>query len=131
MHENTSIFSEFDHHEDLLRSEVGKNVWKSAAVQSSLPSSFFFAQRMRFSGSEDLTMFGKHFDASNSLNAEAMEILRGLLQQLRTKPNTVRLSATRVSVISCVSRKPGFHGGSDHDAARTLLGCDTGPGEYS
>ena len=24
--------------EDLLRSEVGKNVWKSAAVQSSLPS---------------------------------------------------------------------------------------------
>src|SRR5271166_3399406 len=26
------------------------------------------------------------FDASNSLNAEAMEILRGLLQQLRTKP---------------------------------------------
>ena len=31
-------------------------------------------------------MFGKDFDASNSLNAEAMEILRGLLQQLRTKP---------------------------------------------
>ncbi|MGO9809522.1 MAG: transposase, partial [Isosphaeraceae bacterium] len=48
-----------------------------------------------------------------------------------TKLNTVRLSATRVSVISCVSRKPGFHGGSDHDAARTLFGCDTGPGEYS
>jgi hypothetical protein len=47
---------------------------------------FFFAQRMRFSGPEDLTMFGKDFDASNSLNAEAMEILRGLLQQLRTKP---------------------------------------------
>ena len=47
------------------------------------------------------------------------------------KRNTVRLSATRVSVISCVSRKPGFHGGSDHDAARTLFGCDTGPGEYS
>jgi len=46
----------------------------------------FFAQRMRFSGSEDLTMFGKDLDASNSLNAEAMEILRGLLQQLRTKP---------------------------------------------
>src|SRR5208283_2668486 len=50
---------------------------------------------------------------------------------LWAKPNTVRLSATRVSVISCVSRKPGFHGGSDHDAARTLFGCDTGPGEYS
>src|SRR5271157_1589376 len=46
----------------------------------------FFAQRMRFSGSEELTMLGKDFDASNSLNAEAMEILRGLLQQLRTKP---------------------------------------------
>jgi hypothetical protein len=46
----------------------------------------FFAQRMRFSGSEDLTMFGKDFEASNSLNADAMEILRGLLQQLRTKP---------------------------------------------
>ena len=40
-------------------------------------------------------------------------------------------SRNRVSVISCVSRKPEFHGGSDHDAARTLLGCDTGPGEYS
>ena len=36
-----------------------------------------------------------------------------------------------VSVISCVSRKSGFHGGSDHDSARTLFGCDTGPGEYS
>ncbi len=31
-------------------------------------------------------MFGKDFDASNSLNGEAMEILRGLLQKLRTKP---------------------------------------------
>ena len=49
----------------------------------------------------------------------------------KPKPNTVRLSATRVSVIPCVSRKSGFHGGSDHDAARTLFGCDTGPGEYS
>ena len=52
-------------------------------------------------------------------------------QPHRPSRNTVRLSATRVSVISCVSRKPGFHGGSDHDAARTLFGCDTGPGEYS
>lgn len=46
----------------------------------------FFAQCTRFSESEDVTMFGKNHDVSSSLNAEAMEILRGLLHQLRTKP---------------------------------------------
>ncbi len=35
-------------------------------------------------------MFGENLDTSNLLSAEAMGILRGLLQQLRTKPNTVR-----------------------------------------
>ena len=38
MYENTSIFPNLTIFEDLLRSEIGKNVWKSAAVQSSLPS---------------------------------------------------------------------------------------------
>ena len=50
-------------------------------------------------------MFGDNLDTSNLLSAEAMGILRGLLQQLRTKSLSM---PSRPNGRASVSRRSGF-----------------------